>query len=195
MLKVLVIFKKRKLTKMKKLLLITLIGLCGLSTQAQGLDFGIKAGVNFANITDATGLDNRTGFVGGLFVGAKLSDNLGIQVDALYSQQGAEFDLGSFNLDYINIPMVLKYYVAGGLNIQLGPQFGVLIDDDTQTVVGEVINDIATNDFDISGVVGLGLDIPFGMRLEGRYNFGLTAIDFDKGKNSVVTLSLGYSFL
>jgi hypothetical protein len=186
---------------MKKLLLIALIGLYGLSTQAQGLDFGIKAGVNFANITDATGLDNRTGFVGGLFLGAKLSDNLGIQVDALYSQQGAEFDLGSFNLDYINIPMVLKYYVAGGLNIQLGPQFGVLIDDDTQTVVGEVINDIATNDFDISGVVGLGLDIPFGLRLEGRYNFGLTdvpdepAIDFDKGKNSVVTLSLGYSFL
>ena len=35
-------------------------------TFAQGVDFGIKAGVNFANITDAS-IDNRTGFVAGIF--------------------------------------------------------------------------------------------------------------------------------
>ncbi|MEZ4875437.1 MAG: hypothetical protein R2793_08305 [Flavobacteriaceae bacterium] len=33
---------------------------------AQGVDLGLKAGINFANITDATGLSNRTGFVLGL---------------------------------------------------------------------------------------------------------------------------------
>ena len=181
---------------MKKIALIALLGLFGLSAQAQGLDLGVKAGVNFATLSDATGLDNRTGFVAGVFVGAKLSDKVGIQAEALYSQQGAEFDLGAFDLNFINIPILLKYYIAGGFNAQLGPQLGVLIDDDTQSVVGEVINDISVNDFDVSGVIGLGYDFPLGIRVDGRYQFGLTDVpDLTSGKNSVFTLALGYSFL
>jgi hypothetical protein len=61
-----------------------------------------------------------------------------------------------------------------------------------------VINDIAVNDFDVSAVVGLGYDVPLGLRLEARYNFGFSdVIDVEgaSGKNSVVTLSVGYSFL
>ncbi|MDT0554987.1 porin family protein [Patiriisocius hiemis] len=184
---------------MKKLILITLALISTSTFFGQGLDLGIKAGVNFATITDASGLDNRTGFVGGVFVGGKFNDKIGLQADLLYSQQGAEFELGEFDLNYVNVPIVLKYYLTDIVNVQLGPQFGILIDDDTQTVVGETINDIATNDFDLSGVVGVGLDIPLGIRVEGRYNFGLSDVPdndgFDKGKNSVITLSLGYSFL
>lgn len=182
---------------MKKfILLVTAIGLFSFTSQAQGIDFGVKAGVNFANITDASGLSNRTGFVAGVFVGGKLNDNLGIQGELLYSQQGAEFELGEFNLDYVNVPLLVKYYVAQGLNIQAGPQFGVLVNDETQTVIGEVINDIATNDFDISGVIGAGYDFPFGVRVSGRYSFGLNDVpESGSGKNSVVTLAVGYSFL
>lgn len=185
---------------MKRFAAVVVLTLLSFSINAQGLDFGVKAGVNFANITDATGLDNRTGFVAGVFIGGKFNDKIGMQADLLYSQQGAEFEAGNFDLNYVNVPIVLKYYIAGGLNIQVGPQFGVLLDQETN-VISETIDDIATNDFDLSGIVGLGLDIPLGLRLEGRYNFGLTdvpdepGIDFDKGKNSVVTLSLGYSFL
>ena len=186
---------------MKKLLIVMIA--IGMSTQvfAQGIDFGIKAGVNFSSITDATGLDNRTGFVAGVFVGGKLGDKLGVQADLLYSQQGAEFSGGEFNLDYVNVPIVLKYFVTNVIHIHAGPQFGVLVNDETQTVIGETINDIATKDFDLSGVVGIGLDLPMGIRLDGRYNFGLSDVpddpelDFTKGKNSVITLSVGYSFL
>ncbi len=184
---------------MKKLLFLGMLTLGTLSMNAQGIDFGIKAGVNFANITDATGLDNRTGFVAGVFVGGKFNDNLGIQADLLYSQQGGEFSAGDFNLDYVNVPILIKYFVSQGFNIQAGPQFGVVVNDDTQTVVGETINDIATNNFDVAGVIGLGYDLPMGLRVDGRYSFGLSDVpderDFDKGKNSVITLSVGYSFL
>lgn len=181
---------------MKKVLLVLFVILSTIEISAQGLDFGIKAGVNFSSITDAAGLDNRTGFVAGVFLGGKLNDNLGVQADLLYSQQGAEFDLGNFNLDYINVPIVLKYYVSDGLNLQLGPQFGVIINDDAQTVFGETINDIATNNFDISAVFGLGYDFPMGIRLDGRYNLGLNDVSESvEGKNSVITLAIGYSFL
>lgn len=181
---------------MKKVLILFAFAFSSTVIFAQGVDFGIKAGVNFASITDASGLDNRTGFVAGVFVGGKFNDNLGIQADLLYSQQGAEFNAGDFNLDYVNVPIVLKYYVAQGLNFQLGPQFGVIINEEAQTVVGETINDIATKNFDISAVLGAGYDLPMGIRLEGRYNFGLSDVPEEgKGKNSVITLSVGYSFL
>ena len=50
--------------------------------------------------------------------------------------------------------------------------------------------------FDFTGVVGLGYDFPMRIKVDARYNFGLTDIFTNKsGKNSVVSLSLGYSFL
>lgn len=186
---------------MKKLWIVTLIGLMSTIGYGQGIDFGIKAGVNFATLTDATGLDNRTGFVGGIFVGGKLGDKLGIQADLLYSQQGGEFNAGDFDLNYVNVPVVLKYFVTDKLHIHGGPQFGILIDDNAQTVIGQTINKIGTNDTDISGIIGVGLDLPLGIRADARYNFGLTDVPdapelgLTKGKNSVITLSLGYSFL
>lgn len=186
---------------MKKLLIFVLTVLLSSQAFSQGLDFGIKAGVNFSTLTEAAGLDNRTGFVAGIFIGGKFGDKLGIQVDLLYSQQGAEFNAGEFDLNYVNVPIVVKYFLTDNLHLHGGPQFGVLIDETAQTVIGETINDIATNDFDISGVVGLGLDLPMGIRLDGRYNFGLTDVPNDsekgltKGKNQVITLSVGYSFL
>lgn len=190
---------------MKKLIVICSILLLGGTVAAQGIDFGIKAGVNFANISDATGLnfESKTGFVGGVFVGGKFNDRFGIQADLLYSQQGAKLDVGEFNLDYVNVPIVAKIYIAQGFHAQVGPQFGVIVNDDAKfdgdtIVLNEVINDIATNNFEFSGVVGLGYDVPMGLRLEGRYNFGLSDVpdqDGLEGKNSVVTLSVGYSFL
>lgn len=186
---------------MKKIVIIVLITLITSPAFAQGLDFGIKAGVNFSSLTDASGLDNRTGFLAGVFLGGKLGDKLGIQADLLYSQQGAEFNAGDFDLNYINVPIVLKYFVTDKFHIHAGPQFGVLIDENAQTVVGTVINKIGTKETDVSGIVGAGLDLPFGLRLDGRYNFGLTDVpddpekEFTKGKNSVISLSIGYSFL
>jgi hypothetical protein len=189
---------------MKKIVVVFILAFITTGVSAQGVDFGIKAGVNYANISDAklgaTELDftGRTGVVVGAFVGAKLNDRFGIQADLLYSQQGAEFDGGDFDLDYVNVPVVAKIFFFKGLHFQVGPQFGVVVNDETQSVLGEVINDIAIQEFDVSGVVGLGYDVPLGLRLEARYNFGfsdVTDVEGSSGKNSVVTLSLGYSFL
>ena len=53
----------------------------------------------------------KTGYVGGAFVTIKFSDKIAIQGDLLYSQQGVELDVDKINLDYINFPLVLKYYI------------------------------------------------------------------------------------
>lgn len=181
---------------MKKLIVVIAVLFMGTTAFSQGLDLGVKAGVNFANVSDVNDLSNKTGFQAGIFAGINFSDKLGIQADLLYSQQGAEFDAGKFDLSYVNVPVVLKYYLVQGLNLQAGPQFGFIVDDKISL---DVFGDIAEAEkADVSGVVGAGYDFPFGIRLDARYNFGLTDVtkeeDF-KGKNQVFSIALGYSFL
>ena len=111
---------------MKKTLLtlsFTMITLIGFS-QAK-LEIGLKAGANFAN-TDIDNSESITSFHGGLYGLIKLA-NIGIQPEVLLSKQGSEFSGGSeLDLSYINVPVMLKFYLPAGLNIQAGPQFGIL---------------------------------------------------------------------
>lgn len=181
---------------MKKLILVCMVCLIGGTVSAQGLDLGLKVGANFANISDATGGSSKTGFVVGAFAGAKLGDKMGIQADLLYSQQGAAFKPGDIDLSYVNIPVVLKYFVTESIHVHAGPQFGFKIDDNLKSDI------IEAESFDLAGVAGVGLDLPLGIRADARYNFGLTDIFKSSdanikapGKNAVFTVSVGYSFL
>ncbi|MEZ4875436.1 MAG: porin family protein [Flavobacteriaceae bacterium] len=129
-----------------------------------------------------------------------MGDKVGIQGDLLYSQQGAEFDGGKIDLNYVNVPVVLKYFLTDQIHVHAGPQFGFVVDDNIANVFANIAD---AESFDLSGIVGVGVDLPMGIRLDGRYNFGLSdVISSDNkdvvesgGKNSVVTLSVGYSFL
>ena len=119
-----------------------------------------------------------------------------MQADILYSQQGAEFDYGKFDLNYVNVPIVLKYYLVQGLNVQAGPQFGFILDDDVYAEIGGFKLKEDAEKSDVSGIVGAGYDFPFGIRLDARYNFGFTdVLKDDKSKNNVFSVALGYSFL
>ena len=180
------------------------------TTTAQGLDLGFKLGFNFANVSGIEDFNQRTGLSAGLFAGAKLGDKIGLQVDALYSQQGAEVGatysdiVQDFNLDYISIPVVLKYYLTDNLNIHAGPQLGILLNDQT-SVVGQVFDNIEADTVDWLGTLGIGLDLPLGLRAEARYSFGLTRVNgsvtipslptIQEGRTRMTTLSIGYSWL
>lgn len=173
---------------MNKVFFLLLLVLFTTKSFSQGVDLGIKVGANFASLTDTDDVNTRTGLNFGAFATIKFSDKIALQGDLLYSQQGAELlDIGKVDLDYINVPVVLKYYLVKKLNIQVGPQFGFLVNDD----------DLNAASTDIAGVVGFGLDLPLGIRIDGRYNFGWTEIfpDVSDQKNNVFSLSVGWSIL
>src|SRR5450432_1716984 len=71
------------------------------------LGIGIKAGLNFANITNASSINGKsqTGFHAGLFIGSFNKSIIGSRTELLYSQQGYRFSSdstsGSNRLDYI----------------------------------------------------------------------------------------------
>ncbi|MDP2685791.1 MAG: porin family protein [Aequorivita sp.] len=184
---------------MKKLIVVVIAIFIGTTAFSQEIDLGIKAGANFANISDVDDLSSKTGFQAGIFAGIKFTDKVGVQADILYSQQGAEFDSGKFDLNYINVPVVLKYYLVQGLNVQAGPQFGFILDDDIYVdAFGTNSIDANAEKTDVSAVIGAGYDFPFGVRLDARYNFGLTEVsktDNFEGKNNVFSIALGYTFL
>ena len=90
------------------------------------------------------------------------------------------------------------------MHIQAGPQFGVLIDESLTETLDDDYKEIVESE--ISGIIGIGYDLPFGLRIDGRYNFGLTDIskpedgeDGENGnkgiKNSVFTIAVGFAFL
>ena len=179
---------------MKNLTIIAAAFFISTTVFSQELDLGIKLGSNFASISDAKqDSSTRTGIQAGIFAGIKFNDKVGINLDVLYSQQGADFDAGAFDLTYVNLPVIFKYYLVGGLHLQGGPQFGILVDDSIIDLYEEIVE---AETSDISGIIGVGYDLPLGLRVEGRYNFGLTDILEDSNiKNSVLTLSVGFSFL
>lgn len=189
---------------MKKLISTVIILFIGVNSFSQEIDLGIKAGINFTNIwgLEQLNLEYSEGIVVGVFAGIKFSDRIGLQADVLYSEQGAKFtnSTGKFDLNYINVPVVFKYYLVDDqpLYLQVGPQFGFLMKDDLSTVINDANVSTDGKDTDISAVMGMGYDFPYGIRIEGRFNLGITSVtdsQLANGRHKYISLTAGYSFL
>jgi hypothetical protein len=146
---------------------------------------GIKGGVNFAN-ANVDNADSRTGYHAGIFVPIRFAGGIGIQPEALYSSQGTDIqDFGEYEFNYINIPVLLTYSFLKVLEVQAGPQFGILMNSELE---GVDIKD-ATKSSDISIAVGAEVNLPFGLTGGLRYNIGIT--DLVDDPNGFVNVSPG----
>src|SRR5579863_8147636 len=116
---------------MKKLPFLLLASFSFATAHAQ-LAFGVKAGANISNVTgsDATGTSALVGFNAGAYLKIPLPHNLSIQPELVYSGQGFKQTSGGItttqHLNYLNIPILLKYSFAG-VFIETGPQAGFLL--------------------------------------------------------------------
>ena len=177
-------------------------------TNAQEVKFGVKGGLNIATLGgDAEDAKSLVGFHVGGFAEIKLSDKFAIQPELLYSTQGAKFEGTDGDadyddkLDYLNIPVMAKYYVAEGFSLEAGPQIGFLLSAKED---GEDVKDFYKSiDFGVN--FGAGYDFTENLSAGVRYNLGLSNIyDFPeeaedffgdvKGNNSVFSISVGYKF-
>jgi hypothetical protein len=166
---------------------------------------GVKAGFNYTNLDLSTvgrlgnGVINRyhwnPSFHFGVYCLIKLPKNhklskLSLQPELVFSRQGQRFTT-PYNSDlrtafyYVNVPIIIKYYLTGALNLQLGPQFGIMAGSkgDLLQIYNGYIYGLAienqslkgyTNRPDFSLAFGLGLDVPFGGSLTVRYNVGIS---------------------
>jgi len=158
-------------------------------------EFLLKGGLNtaFFSGADANGLDPRLGVVAGAGVRLAVAPQLGIQLEALYSQEGAVEDDGSgrYELDYLDLPVLLRADLPAGLNrlgVYAGPQVGIPLRSVFKPDIGPAEDEQARTD------VGLALGADFGagpISIDARYVLGLNdALDDEIAGEPVTPLSL-----
>lgn len=192
---------------MKKLLLSAAFAVCSvIAVNAQEVKFGVKAGPQIANLTGDDFFDeadSKFGFHAGVYANIKFGgDQFAFQPELLFSTQGAKLDEQGvdikYNLNYLNIPLMLKWYAYEGFNVEFGPQVGFNMSAKAKgEFLGQSFNedmeDIETIDFGLN--IGAGYELESGINFGIRYGLGLTEIAKEEGpKNSVFSLSVGYTF-
>lgn len=197
--------------KRKVFLALMLFSISTICVYAQeGSGFGIKGGLNLTNINiddPEASYDSRTGFHAGLFLRGRFN-KVGIQPEVLIFTQRAVGNFGSFgdvedSFTYLSIPLMFKFYPVGGLNLQVGPQFGFLLDGERKfdSALGTFKQDIkeSYDNSDVAVSLGAGYDFDFGLGLDFRYNLGVKDInneaDGETAKSRVFLISLGWNFL
>lgn len=182
---------------------------------------GIKGGANFANLSSSTTQNSEvlSGINIGLFAKVPLNKTFALQPEIYFTSKGSQqtyenaFVTGKakFELNYIEIPIMLVLDLTNNFNFQLGPYVSYLISSkvenssDSSFSFEENIDSDDFNKFDTGIAAGFGYEtktIGFGI----RYNLGLLSVGKEKnylgtnyvfpdGKNGVINLFLSYSFL
>ncbi|MDB5021608.1 MAG: hypothetical protein JWQ28_2735 [Pedobacter sp.] len=201
---------------MKKLFIIAAgLFIAGAANAQSPVRFGIKAGVNIANIIKDNGnndfnTEGKTGFNAGLTADIKLVDGIAFTPEILYAQKGYQLTSGSNTYkrttNFIDVPILASIRLASPLNLVVGPQVSFLMSTSDKYTNNSSTVTVNNNDSDnfrkslLGGVVGLRYDLTNNIDVHGRY-----ALDFQKNnengtsetpefKNQVWSFGLGYKF-
>jgi hypothetical protein len=172
---------------MKKLILFTmLIFPCSLMAQ-----IGIKAGVNFANITKASDISSgsQTGFHGGIFLAPPSKSVIGSITELIFSRQGYDYksgtNTGNVNLNYIMLPQYMTINITKYFSIQFGGQMAYLLNAKVDTTnnngggTGSASGDdimALYNRFDYGYGGGIEIHPVSGLIIGGRFNISLSEL-------------------
>ena len=188
--------------------------LLGTPAMAQSVQGGIKGGVSFSTLSGLTevisevaeiDVDQRTNWLVGGFVKVNFGRFVAVQPEVLYVRKGAKAaatglltESVKFNLDYIDIPVLLRLQTGQdtGFYVLAGPSFGINIaaetesDSETEDISDEIENDTGL-------VVGAGFDLAH-ILIEGRYTQSLTNVSKDEigptVKHRAVSILFGIRF-
>lgn len=173
---------------------------------------GVLGGLNLAtlngsNVTDAS---NRTGLQAGLYLTLHMNHAWSIEPEALYTQQGATSQGATLKLNYIQVPVLLRWDVASHNPVHpfflAGPAAAFQIGCDASGSISgscDALNQqnpgsLDKKSFDVLGVAGAGLGFNFGatqMSLGARYNYGFSdAFQNADVKNRFFSILLGVTF-
>jgi opacity protein-like surface antigen len=188
---------------MKKItLLVACIAMACSAAFAEGnISYGAKVGANLTNLVGkgAKGLhDMKAGYQFGLFAEFQVAPSIAIAPEVVFSDQGFSYKkTGSDRLydymNYINVPVMAKFYVAKDFSIDFGPQIGFMV---YNKLDGTDIKDLC-NKIDFGLGLGASYNLSENAFIQARYNYGLTHVyqdSKDANGNGEIQLSIGYRF-
>ncbi len=170
---------------------------------AQTTRFGVKGGLNIATIGGANNADALIGFQLGGFAEINVWKKLYIQPELLFSAQGARYNNYNFNgrdynvnLNYLNVPVVAKYYIIKAFTVEAGPQIGFLVS--SKNIDNEKSVDLGFNfggGYNFTDNFSVGIRYTAGLsnvynndRYDGYYYYN------DRNTNNVLALTAAYKF-
>ena len=179
------------------------------TANAQQFRVGVNTGVDAARlkISGAEGgvLKYKTELTGGVSFEAVFSPLIALQLEGNYSQQGTGVinddasTAGSYGLDYITVPLLVKLSATPHLSFYAGPQVGFLIKARLRSNSSpslDVKDQLEKTSY--YGVLGTEYRFTNGVTVGARYNTGFDNISKVGGasnlKNSYFSFRVGYSF-
>jgi hypothetical protein len=163
---------------MKKLpLLLLLVAPCFLQAQ-----IGIKGGLNFANVTNASSINSssQTGYALAVFLAPASRGIISYNTEIGYSRQGYDYktntNTGNVTLSYIMMPHLIGINITKFFQLQLGSQTAFLINakaDSNKTAsaanpYGPLLD--YYNRFDYGAAAGFEIHPVLGLLIGARYN-------------------------
>ncbi len=148
---------------------------------AQKAHFGIKGGMNASSLNYTNSdLQTKIGFNAGLLAHIHTSNaQWAVQPEIYYSSEGAKGKSNNttYNLDYLNVPVLLQYMFDNGFRIEAGPQIGFLLNAKTKVNSTSVDAKSSYKKTNFSIPLGLGYLTSGGLGFDARYNFGISDIN------------------
>jgi opacity protein-like surface antigen len=162
---------------------------------------GVKAGLNFSNVTNTSSItnSNETGYNIGVFIEPKSRSILSSKTELIFSKQGYNYSTNTVNgnadLMYIMLPSYLCINITRFFQIHVGAQMAYLINakaDSTSSSGSSIPFSDALqyyNRFDYG--LGGGVEVhPFsGLLVGARVNISLAKLYSDAAKGQIPSLS------
>ncbi len=179
---------------------------------------GIKAGLNFANVSKASSINSssRSGFHAGIFLAPPSKKIISSRTELLFSRQGYNYktstNTGNVNLSYIQMGQLMSINITKYISLMFGAQTAYLVSaqaDSTKNSGGSgSYNDIMNlyNRIDYGYALGAEVHPVKGLIIGVRYNVSLAKVYKDlqsfqrpsftseDAKNNVVQLFAGWRF-
>lgn len=185
-------------------------------TQRKGsqlsIKYGVKAGVNLSTMSNDMAFDPGFGMGTGFRVGAvanfhwgqRTANSLpgtgwfGLQPELMYSRQSVKSNGGNIDMNYIQLPVMLKIYPLAAFSVEVGPEFNYLLSTSPKdiTVDGATVNVGNCKGFNMGVGVGAAYEFRMGLMVGARYSLGFTdmAKNLKWKNNGNIQITLGWLF-
>lgn len=145
---------------------------------------GVKAGLNFSDLSNVENSSTKTGLNVGIFVNLHLTHFYELQVEAGFSSQGSSINSRywsdgfdpiissnsiDYELNYATLAVANKFFPfkGVGVNFIVGPGLDILVSNNNYDYITPI---------DLSFFGGIGYEFPFGLGLELRYKQGIVEV-------------------
>ena len=199
--------------------LVCMLLTAGAAMAQKQFTFGPKIGVDYTHFWGKNAYHGgQLNYQAGLFMEYRFTSSFSIAPEVVFAAQGGKYEVKDYNdgdgyfdakftdnINYINIPVMFKYYVTPALSIDLGPQLGINVyskytveSKDKHLNIKETIDQKDdTKAIDVGVGLGLTYNITNDVFVQGRYTLGLTDVfdkSWDTGKNGNAQIAIGYRF-